>query len=1171
MLVAVGVANSATTTVTYQVSASSDDGYALNTNKEIQDLNGAFLISLPQAEEAYSTFYTEGATSPGCDGWAWAQGQQTLDSNSLYIGTNNRDYFVPYPISAMRFDTLAIFRGMEVISANFRIYTGDEMNDKRVYGVIHGGLPGWPYGFQDISQIEMTQALVDWDHIYAWQPNTWYYSPDLTNIVQELINRPDWKIGHPMTMMYSTRQKSSHLRSFLSSESGYALAPKLRIRFRACVIFGYVRTAEGEPIQGAIIDGGDDLEKRTSFPDGVYQFFVPPGWSGTLTVSKDDILFEPAQYTYTNLNTHMYEQNFIEYKPRISGFILDKYGKGLEQANISANNGGASGVSDANGFYEIIVPFNWSGTVTVNKPGWEITPHQVSYSNLVTDQNNQDYSAYQPTISGHVKDEEGLALEAVQVDIEGVGALLTDPNGQYQIDVPYMWSGRITASMTDWGFLPRYRSYYNLTTDRTNQDFTSFQPKISGYVRKSDGSAIVQATLQASNGGPSAVTNSDGYYEIIVPYYWSGVISVSKNQMLFTPEERTYSNITGNSSNQNYTVIDPKISGYVRRDNGSAFGSVTVQANNGGGSVVTDSDGYYELTVLYNWSGVVTPNRVGCTFAPANRSYTDVTADLSNQDYLTTLGIIYVKQDGSGDFTTIQAAIDAAIDGHTIIVTTGTYTGNGNRDCDFKAKAITVRGETGDPNDCIIDCQGTETDPHRGFKFISGEDANSVLEAITITDGYGPLENIEGHIRSGGGAVYCKNSSPTISNCTFSGNSANYGGGICNLYSSPSINNCTLSDNVAIFPISLHGGQGGGIYNYWSNPGISNCIILNNSASVYGGGINNYYKSSPTISNCIFSGNSADYGGGISNNYYSYPSIKNCTISDNSTNSYNSGVIYGYLSSPTISNCIVWGNSPSNIYGTATVTYSNVQGGYTGVGNIDADPLFAVDGYHLIASSPCMDAGDPNYVAGPNETDIDGDPRVVFGQIDMGADEVYSDDSSLILLSKSEINFIAMGLYSAPQTDSFVIKNYGIEDLDWSIEGADECDWLGIEPANGLLQFEESENASLSINPDKANYGINSCQLLVSDANAENSPQVVTVNLDVLGPELTVSPSQFYFETALDEPNTTGQILSIQNTGYDTLYWDVNIPAGCGWLNASEISGQSTGELDEVIFSIDHK
>jgi hypothetical protein len=376
---------------------------------------------------------------------------------------------------------------------------------------------------------------------------------------------------------------------------------------------GYVRTAEGEPIQGAIIDGGDDLEKRTSFSDGVYQFFVPPGWSGTLTVSKDNILFKPAQYTYTNLNTHMYEQNFIEYKPRISGFILDKYGEGLEQANVSANNGGASGVSDANGFYEIIVPLNWSGTVTVNKSGWNITPQQVSYSNLVTDQNDQNYSAYQPTISGRVEDEEGLALEAVQIDIEGVGALLTDPNGQYQIDVPYMWSGQITASMTDWGFLPRYRSYYNVTTDRTNQDFTSFQPKISGYVRKSDGSAIVQATLQASNGGPSALTNGDGYYELTLPYYWSGVITISKDQMPFTPGERTYSNIIGNWSNQNYTVIDPKISGYVRTDNGSAVASVTVQANNGGGSVVTDSDGYYELTVLYNWSGVVTPNRVGCT------------------------------------------------------------------------------------------------------------------------------------------------------------------------------------------------------------------------------------------------------------------------------------------------------------------------------------------------------------------------------------------------------------------------------------------------------------------------------------------------------------------------------------------------------------------------------
>jgi len=630
---AAGRVNSATT-VNYHVSASANDGYALIADKGIQDNKGSSLISLLQAEEGYSTFFTEDSTYPNYDGWAWAQGQQTLDSNSLYIGTNNREYFVPYPVSAMKFGTLAVFRGLDVISAGFRMYSGDEMNDGRVYGTIHGGLPGWPYVFQDISQIEKTQASVDWDHIDAWEPNTWYYSPGLTNIVQELVNKPDWKIGRPMTMVYSTREKSPSIRSFLSSERGYTLAPKLRIRFRACVIFGYVRTAEGEPIDDAIIDGGEDLERRTTFSDGEYQFFVPPGWSGTLTASKDDIVFKPAQYTYTDLNTHMFEQNFIEYKPQISGFVLDKHGSGLEQANVSANNGGASGLTDANGFYEILVPLNWSGTVTAYKSGWKITPEGVSYNNLVTDQNDQNYSAYQPTISGHAKDKEGILLPGVKIDVEGIAALFTDVNGYYRIDVRYMWSGQITASMTDFGFLPYYRSYNKLTIDKTDQDFTSFQPKISGYVTSLDGGSVIAGVeVSADSIGVLVTTDFNGYYEFVVPYGWSGTVTLTCpwESWGFIPPGRSYSNVIANKSEQNYQGFQPTITGHIR--NGPVYlGDVTVTAE--GIGTYYSLAGSYRFTVPSGWSGTITPSRPGYSFRPPSRTHTNVTSDLYNQDFV---------------------------------------------------------------------------------------------------------------------------------------------------------------------------------------------------------------------------------------------------------------------------------------------------------------------------------------------------------------------------------------------------------------------------------------------------------------------------------------------------------------------------------------------------------
>ncbi|MBA7646107.1 hypothetical protein ES703_53868 [subsurface metagenome] len=96
--------------------------------------------------------------------------------------------------------------------------------------------------------------------------------------------------------------------------------------------------------------------------------------------------------------------------------------------------------------------------------------------------------------------------------------------------------------------------------------------------------------------------------------------------------------------------------------------------------------------------------------------------------------VIYVDDDGTAEFDNIQAAINDANDGDTVIIADGTYTGDGNRDIDFLGKAITLRSENG-PENCIIDCNGSETGYHRGFYFHNGEDSNSawmVSQSLTV-------------------------------------------------------------------------------------------------------------------------------------------------------------------------------------------------------------------------------------------------------------------------------------------------------------------------------------------------------------------------------------------------------------------------------------------------------
>jgi parallel beta-helix repeat protein len=315
---------------------------------------------------------------------------------------------------------------------------------------------------------------------------------------------------------------------------------------------------------------------------------------------------------------------------------------------------------------------------------------------------------------------------------------------------------------------------------------------------------------------------------------------------------------------------------------------------------------------------------------------------------------ITVKADGTGDYPTIQAAIDAAVNGDELVAEPGTYTGPGNRDIDFLGKAITVRST--DPNDpnivaaTIIDCNGTESEPHRGFKFHNGEDANSILNGLTIINAY------DIHSRPCGGGISCYQSSPTIINCHISNNSARRGGGIYCYDSSPTITNCTFSGNTAFGGVL--DGDGGGMFNSGS-ANLANILFINNRADSQGGGFHNAggdvdlrsvvftgnvaYTGAgvcnvgrATVANGLFVGNIAkgNYGdgGGWSNWVGSEATLSNCTLFGNQSQKGKGGAL-GSAGNLTVRNCIIWGNSAKGAdqigieAGSCTVQHTDIQGG----------------------------------------------------------------------------------------------------------------------------------------------------------------------------------------------------------------------------------------------------
>lgn len=374
-----------------------------------------------------------------------------------------------------------------------------------------------------------------------------------------------------------------------------------------------------------------------------------------------------------------------------------------------------------------------------------------------------------------------------------------------------------------------------------------------------------------------------------------------------------------------------------------------------------------------------------------------------------------------GDYLTIQAGIDAAVKGDTVLVADGTYRGAGNKNLNFNGKAITVQSENG-PGGCIIDCENWG----RGFLFDSGEGNDSVISGFTITKGNPQWID---HGGAEGGGIKCEGSSPTINNCVIRENIAGpYGGGISLFRSSAIITNCTISGNKA-------DSYGGGIWVFCGcNISITDSIISNNScAGGHGGGISSS-GASITISRCVIKENTSINHGGDSLGFqncgesiasisiinsliinkeqgeqpiaFSYDTGDSLTI-NNSTISGFQGV--GFRSRPwdpdqqaypIITNSIFWGKDDFSVsirYDSDApfVTYSDVRGGYSGEGNIDSDPLFVgKNNYSLTPTSPCIDTGTSD---GAPDIDIDGTSRPQGLGYDMGAYEFSETDETIYI------------------------------------------------------------------------------------------------------------------------------------------------------------------------------
>jgi len=509
------------------------------------------------------------------------------------------------------------------------------------------------------------------------------------------------------------------------------------------------------------------------------------------------------------------------------------------------------------------------------------------------------------------------------------------------------------------------------------------------------------------------------------------------------------------------------------------------------------------------------------------------------------------------DQATIQAAIDAASDGDTVLVAPGTYQEN----IDFKGKAITVTS-SGGPQVTTID--GGQNGSVVAFH--TNEGLSSVLSGFTITNGFGTFAS-----SYDGGGVWISGASPTITSNIVTNNQACNGAGIAVYFGSPLIQANTITENTQGGcsggtdggGILLQGNgsaqiigntitnntiyfDGGGIGLFAAGtPTIKNNIIAGNSATYQGGAISMVNGSAATIVQNVIVGNSASQGGGI---YWlggsGGPILVNNTIAANPSPS-GSGLFSDGSTTQTviINNIIVASSGQSAIacgtsYGTAPQlqfndVYSPSASPYdsscgadqTGTnGNISADAVFfdPAKNYHLLTGSPAINAGSN---AAPNlpSTDIDGNPRIQNGTVDMGAYEYFP---GTMTVSPTTFTFGPTAFGTTSPTQPLTIQNTGSTALLLSLTLSG--DFTETDNCGSMVAAGVTCTVNIAFAPTA--LGTRTGTLVVA-SNAATSPVTVQLSGTATGPNVVLSSASLNFGNQLEGTTSASQTVAISNTG----------------------------------------
>jgi hypothetical protein len=378
--------------------------------------------------------------------------------------------------------------------------------------------------------------------------------------------------------------------------------------------------------------------------------------------------------------------------------------------------------------------------------------------------------------------------------------------------------------------------------------------------------------------------------------------------------------------------------------------------------------------------------------------------------------------------TNIQNAIDAANSGDEILVNNGVYNRGGRTFNGILTnrvivdKPLTVSSVNGPAATTIEGYAIQAPSAVRCVYLASG----ATLAGFTISNGTTLLSALMPQDRRGGG-VLCESANSVITNCVFTANAGFFGGGAYQ----GALFNCLLTNNYAQ--------QGGGAY----QAALSHCTLVRNTSGglASGGGAYGCVLSGClivsnagsgvlqcTLENCAIVGNSVTVGIGASRGGGAIGStLSNCTVAANGV--YNLGGTGGGTSGCTNYNCIIYYNTAASLPnddGTSSMNYCCTTPLFgSGNGNISTQPRLVnptLLNVHLLTNSPCINAGKNSYVTSP--TDLDGNPRIAGGTVDMGAYEYPNPTSAISYAWLQQYGLPTDGSADLADTDGDGMNNW---------------------------------------------------------------------------------------------------------------------------------------------------